>query len=220
MSAQSALRDREPAGFELIETLRWEPENGFIRIERHLARMAGSADELGFSHDPERIAAVLAEAVRSATTPQRVRLVLSRDCEASTTIQPYEPLPASRVWNLALAKTRLDSTNSLLRHKTTRRDAYVQARAEYLAGEADEVLLSNERGEICEGTITNLFADFGDGILATPSLHCGLLPGILRGELLDRGAAREMVFNLDLLRSAKTIFVGNSLRGLIRARLV
>ncbi|RUX19378.1 hypothetical protein EOA23_30680, partial [Mesorhizobium sp. M2A.F.Ca.ET.042.01.1.1] len=93
------------------------------------------------------------------------------------------------------------------------------ARAEYLPTRADEVILANERGEICEGTITNLFTDFGNGPLATPRLDCGLLPGILRGELLDEGRAVEAIYSFDDLKAAKAIFVGNSLRGLIPARL-
>ncbi|TIT84983.1 MAG: hypothetical protein E5W55_33345, partial [Mesorhizobium sp.] len=103
--------------------------------------------------------------------------------------------------------------------KTSRRETYQRARAEYLATRADEVLLANERGELCEGTITNLFADFGDGVLATPRLDCGLLPGVLRGELLDEGRAVEAIYTFDDLKSAKAIFVGNSLRGLIPAQL-
>ena len=61
--------------------------------------------------------------------------------------------------------------------------------------QADEVILLNERGEVCEGTITNIFVDFGDGALVTPALACGLLPGVLRGELLDAGRAREAVLS-------------------------
>ncbi|RWF15645.1 MAG: hypothetical protein EOS64_26420, partial [Mesorhizobium sp.] len=120
---------------------------------------------------------------------------------------------------LRLARTRLDSGDMLLRHKTSRRQVFTHARAEYLTNQADEVLLANERGELCEGTITNLFADFGDGVLATPRLDCGLLPGILRGELLDEGRAAEAIYTFDDLNSAKAIFVGNSLRGLIPAQL-
>ncbi|TIM98150.1 MAG: hypothetical protein E5Y38_20380, partial [Mesorhizobium sp.] len=102
---------------------------------------------------------------------------------------------------------------------TSRRETYQQARAEYLATRADEVLLANERGELCEGTITNLFADFGGGVLVTPRLDCGLLPGVLRGELLDEGRAAEAIYTFDDLKSAQAIFVGNSLRGLIPAQL-
>ena len=219
MSVESALRDGNGAGFELIETMRWEPGSGFLRFERHLARLYASAAELGFACDPERIGEVLSNAVNGQLIALRVRLALQHSGEAAAAVQPYEPLPADKVWRLQLARIRLDSGNMLLRHKTSLRQVYTQARAEYLATRADEVLLANERGEVCEGTITNLFADFGDGPLATPRLDCGLLPGILRGELLDEGRAVEAIYSFDDLKAAKAIFVGNSLRGLIPARL-
>ncbi|TGQ77872.1 hypothetical protein EN851_35535, partial [Mesorhizobium sp. M8A.F.Ca.ET.208.01.1.1] len=89
-------------------------------------------------------------------TALRVRLALQRNGEATAAAQAYEPLPADKIWRLQLARIRLDSGNMLLRHKTSRRETYQHARAEYLATRADEVLLANERGELCEGTITNL----------------------------------------------------------------
>ena len=219
MPAESPLRDGEPAGFDLIETMRWEPGTGFVRFERHVARLKASATELGFSHDLDRITAALAKAVGNSATTLRTRLTLARNGGVNATVAPYAPLPANQTWKLRLAREKLDSADALLHHKTTRREMYVQARTEYLATQADEVLLANERGEICEGTITNVFADFGDGILTTPRLDCGLLPGILRGEMLDDGKASEAVLTLGDLRSAKALFVGNSLRGLIPARL-
>jgi 4-amino-4-deoxychorismate lyase len=135
------------------------------------------------------------------------------------TVQPFAALPQNTVWRLKLGRTALRSGDRLLRHKTTRREAYARARAEYPAGEADEVILANERGEACEGTITTLFADFGDGILLTPHLDCGLLAGVLRAEMLDQGQARQAVLPAADLGKAKALFVGNSLRGLIPARL-
>ncbi len=219
MSAQGPLRNREPAGFDLIETLRWEPGAGFIRLDRHLARLSASAADLGFRYDRKQVISELAQVIHGAKTPLRTRLVLSPDGRARTTVQPFEPLPAVTTWRLELATATLHSGDALLRHKTTRREAYARARAEYPAAKADEVLLANERGEVCEGTITTLFADFGDGILLTPPLDCGLLAGVLRGEMLEQGKAREAVLALDDLRSAKALFVGNSLRGLIPARL-
>ncbi|TPL53913.1 aminotransferase class IV family protein [Mesorhizobium sp. B2-4-6] len=219
MSVESALRDGNGAGFELIETMRWEPGSGFLRFERHLARLYASAAELGFACDPGRIGEVLSNTVSGHRTASRVRLALQRNGEVTAAAQPYEPLPADKVWRLQLARVRLDSGDTLLRHKTSRRQVYTQARAEYLATHADEVLLANERGELCEGTITNLFADFGSGPLATPRLDCGLLPGILRGQLLDEGRAVEAIYSFDDLKAAKAIFVGNSLRGLVPAQL-
>jgi 4-amino-4-deoxychorismate lyase len=217
--AESALRDGNTADFELIETMRWEPGQGFLRFDRHLARLYGSAAELGFACDPQKVGEVLMNTVGRQEIVLRTRLVLSRNGDVTASVQPYEPLAADNIWRLQLARVRLDSSDTLLRHKTSRRETYQRARAEYLVSRADEVLLANERGEICEGTITNVFADFGDGVLATPRLDCGLLPGVLRGELLDEGRAREAIYTFGDLKSAKTLFVGNSLRGLIPAQL-
>ena len=219
MSAESTLRDGNTADFELIETMRWEPGSGFLRFDRHLARLYGSAAELGFACDPQRVGEALMNTVGRQETALRTRLVLARNGEATASVQPYEPLAADKVWRLQLARVRLDSGDTLLRHKTSRRQTYTHARAEYLITQADEVLLANERGELCEGTITSLFADFGDGVLMTPRLDCGLLPGVLRGEFLDEGRAAEAIYSFDDLKSARAVYVGNSLRGLIPARL-
>lgn len=218
MPAEGALRDGTPAGFELIETLRWEPEEGFVRLDRHLARLYASAHALGFAADPEAIGEALREC-KGERVPLRVRLTLARDGEVNATTAPFEPLPADAVWTLRIAKTRLDSTDPLIRHKTTRRQAYEAARAEFSREEADEVLLLNQRGEVCEGTITNLFIDLGEPVLVTPALTSGLLPGVLRGSLVDQATAREAVLTVADLRAAKALYVGNSLRKLIKARL-
>ena len=83
------------------------------------------------------------------------------------------------------------------------------------------MILLNEAGQVCEGTITSLFLDMGNGApLRTPALTCGLLAGVLRGELIEKGEAVEANLTIDDIGSASKIFVGNSLRGLIAARLV
>ncbi|NGN44276.1 hypothetical protein G6N74_24705 [Mesorhizobium sp. CGMCC 1.15528] len=218
MSSEGPLCDGNPPEFELIETLRWEPVQGFIRRDRHLARLEASARDLGFRFDRAAMERELSDSV-SGNTLLRIRLTLDRHGSAKVTTQPFAPLPADTIWKLAIANVRLDSTDMLLRHKTTKRTAYEAARAEFPPEAANEVILCNERGEICEGTITTLFADVGDGLLRTPALHCGLLAGVLRVELLETGKAVEAVLTIDDLHKAKALFVGNSLRGLIRAQL-
>jgi 4-amino-4-deoxychorismate lyase len=201
----------------LIETLRFEPGTGFVRLERHLCRLTRSADALGLPNS-ENAGKALSAAVAIAETALRVRLELFADGRIDVQTAAFAPLPADAVWRVKLATTRLASDDPLLRHKTSRRGLYTAARAEFPASEADEVILLNERGELCEGTITSLFLDDGSGILKTPALASGLLAGVLREELLESGRAVEAVLRPDYIEKGH-VLVGNSLRGLIRARL-
>lgn len=208
---EGSLRDDAAPGLVLIETLRREPA-GFVRRSAHLARLAAGAAALGIPHDPAAIARALDGVAGDG--PLRVRLTLGLDGTAAATAAPLGA--AKPAWTLVLARERLRADDPWLRLKSSRRPVHDAARAALPDG-ADEALLLNERGEICEGTITTVFADLGQGLL-TPPLASGLLPGVLRAELLASGAAREAVLRpADLARAR--LFVGNSLRGLIPARL-
>lgn len=218
MPAESPLRNRRDADFQLIETLRWEPGRGFLRLDLHLDRLRHSARQLGFAlpNDPRGVL----EAATGGNVPLRVRMTLTSDGEPEVATQVFAPSPDGVVWRLKIAATRVDPADPLIAHKTTRRGIYETARAEFLRDECEEVLLRNERGELCEGTITNLFLDRGAGPLLTPASSSGLLRGVLRAEMLREGRAIESVLTTDDLRSVYALFVGNSLRGLIPARLV
>ena len=199
-----------PSGTRLIETLKWDGEK-LVRRDRHLARLRASAMTLGFVIDEAALAAALASI--GGTEPLRVRLTLGMDGGTKITSAPLGTNASE--WRVTLAEERLSSHNPFLRHKTTQRNLYDQTRAA-LPGGMDEAIFANERGEICEGTITSVFFDFGQG-LATPPLRCGCLPGILRAEMLESGICHEAVIHLKDLHRAK-LWVGNSLRGLIPAR--
>ena len=205
--------------FSLIETMRWEPGTGFLRLDQHLRRLSRSADALGFRQPPADLQKQLAAAVAVGETPLRVRLVMTYRGKVEITTTPFAPLAADTVWKIRIAKTAMPSDDPNCRHKTSRRELYEAARAEFTPDEADEVLLLNERGEICEGTITNVFVEQPDGSLATPAISSGLLPGILRADLIREGRAKSHVLKPDDLKGRK-FFVGNSLRGLISAELL
>jgi 4-amino-4-deoxychorismate lyase len=224
MPAESPLRDGNGADFELIETLRWEPAAGFLRLERHLARLYASAEKLGFSYNPEKVGAAFGNAVADAAQSShgmlRLRLTLASNGDTVATAQPFAPQPPDTMWALRIARTRLDSRDPLLRHKTSRRSLYEAARAEFTHKQADEVIMLNELGEVCEGTITTIFVGSSENdVLLTPPLRCGLLAGVLRAEMIEQGKAREAILTEADLRAAENIFVGNSLRGLIRCEL-
>lgn len=203
--------------FSLIETMRWEPATGFMRLDQHLRRLSRSADALGF-RQPQDVQEKLKEKA-TGEKPLRVRLVSSFRGKVEVTSSAFEPQPADTLWRVRIARTRLNSEDALFRHKTSRREPYEAARAEFSAEDADEVLMLNERGEVCEGTITNVFVEGFDGILLTPPLASGLLPGVLRADLIrERKARSEPLKPADLV--GRPLYVGNSLRGLIRAELI
>ena len=212
--------------FHIFETMRWRPASefdpgGFDRGNAHLRRMASSARRFDMPFDPHAIHATLDNELSGFLDDKRVRVALYEDGELDVKVAAA-PLPVTTKWRLGLADTKLDAGDMWLRHKTSNRSLYDEDRATFCSGDMpqfDELIYRNQRDELCEGTITSFFVDDGSGILKTPPLECGLLPGILREKLLQNDKAVEAVLTLDDARRAEGVFLGNSLRGLILAEL-
>jgi len=198
----------------LIETLKWDGkrdgrDGGFVRLDAHLARMAASATVFGYGFDEARARAALEAATADAGEGAlRVRLTLDETGRHAAAAQPLAPNPPH--WSFSVSAQRIRSGDVLLRHKTDWRDLYEN---EGTRLGTDEVVFCNERGEVSEGARSNVFVR-RDGVLLTPPLSCGLLPGVLRAELLSQGRAREAVLTPRDLEGE--VWFGNSLRGLIK----
>jgi para-aminobenzoate synthetase/4-amino-4-deoxychorismate lyase len=207
--------------FELIETLLHDPsQGGLVLLERHMERLANSARYFAFAFDERAVRAALANAVAGTTGRLRVRLLLAEGGEVSVTSTPLPPADPEATMRYAVSASRVDSNDLFLFHKTTRRELYDRERPEYAARlGVDEVIYLNERGELTEGSFTNIFIE-RDGTLLTPPLSAGLLPGTLRAELIAEGRARESILTLDDLAAADAVYLGNSVRGLVRATRV
>jgi 4-amino-4-deoxychorismate lyase len=196
-------------GVRLIETLLWDGAQ-FPRLPGHMARLGQGAGVLGFPVDPATVLAALQAA--GGPAPARVRLTLGASGDVAVTTADLPP--ARTEWRVGLAGVHLSSTDPWLAVKSTRRAQYDAARAGLGPG-LDEVIFLNERDEVCDGTITTVFFDRGNG-LRTPPLTSGLLPGVLRAGLLASGLCREEVLNRHDLGHVR-LWVGNALRGRMRA---
>ncbi|HEY6895961.1 MAG TPA: chorismate-binding protein [Rhodocyclaceae bacterium] len=205
---------RASAGFQLLETLRLE-DGVYPRGDAHLRRMRAGAEYFGFPWDDARAAAALAAlAEQHGHGAWRVRLLLDRRGDATAAAYPLEATSAEA--RVALATQPIAGDPAFLRHKTTERSAYDAFASP--AGVFD-TLLWNGRGEITEFTRGNVVLEL-DGRRVTPPLACGLLPGVLRAELLARGDVVEAVVRREDLARATGLWFVNSLRGQIPARLL
>lgn len=213
--AKTAILTEPSEDFALVETMAHVPGHGLRNLDRHLARLGDSASYFGFPFDPCAARALLAHAVQDAG-PVRVRLTLRRDGGLHTDIGP-RPARLRRPVRLAVDLGPVDSGQRWLQHKTTRRGVYTARTDRHPY--ADDVILTNERGQVTETAIANL-AVLLDGRWWTPPQDAGCLPGIERGRLLDLGRLAERDLTVGDLSAAQALAVVSSLRGWRSAVLV
>jgi para-aminobenzoate synthetase/4-amino-4-deoxychorismate lyase len=226
--------------FQLIETILWRPEIGFWLLDLHLDRLEQSARYFLFFMERQAIAAQLLQFSSSFTDigcPRRVRLTLDRAGSIQITETPLTTADivgvvrldagndqvgaatgaaAGSLPKVMFSEQRTDSANPHYYHKTTCRELYDEERKKAVQKGFFEVLFCNEKGEVTEGSMSNIFIKKGD-TLFTPPVTCGLLDGILRRHLMAAGAlpVREKILTPQDVRTADVLYVANSVRGLV-----
>jgi para-aminobenzoate synthetase / 4-amino-4-deoxychorismate lyase len=202
--ARSHLEDE----FRLIETMGVSEQGEVQLLDRHLERLNRSARFFSFKCHVAKLRDDILRAVPRDGRPACLRLTLANNGESTL---ESGALPTGYAQRLRLSSVRVHSDDVFLYHKTTHRGVYEQARKD--CDEQTDAILINERGEITETTIMNI-AVFRDGRWITPQTSCGLLPGVMREELLGRGEMVEGVVHASVLRPGELIRCFNALRGM------
>nr|WP_315258042.1 aminodeoxychorismate synthase component I [uncultured Duganella sp.] len=207
--------------FEIFETMHATPGGGVRHRARHLQRLAASAQYFGFPWDAKAADAYLDTAcamLEPQHTAYRLRLALSANGAFSVQHAPLAPL--TEPVRVLLAADNTHSNDLFLRHKTSIRQRYDAAWRDAEAQGAFDTLFFNQRGELTEGGRSNVFVRI-DGRWLTPPLSAGVLPGVMRGVLLDDPDwnASEAVISRAMLEAADDIILCNALRGALRAAL-
>lgn len=215
--AKSRFLDADPTPFSLIESLHRQEGGGYLLLERHLRRLASSADYFAIPCNGAALRGQLQLLDAELRGAHKVRLLLAGDGAMTLSAEPLLPAQGRAPLKMLLSPRRVQRDDPFLFHKTTRRDLYTAERGRF--PHVDEILFCNEAGEVTEGSIHNLVLRLG-GRLLTPALACGLLPGTLRGELLERGILTEAVVTLRELQEADGLWLINSVRGWRRAVLI
>ncbi|MGY1639021.1 aminodeoxychorismate synthase component I [Geodermatophilus sp. SYSU D00742] len=206
--AKAAVLDARPREFELMETMRYGPPRGLRNRERHLRRLAASAEHLGFRFDVATARHVL-DARLAGEPAARVRLRLRRDGGLAVDVEAL-PAPSAGPVLLAVDDEPIDPGESWLYHKTSMREPYDRRRER--RPDVDDVVMVNTRGELTEATRATLAVRL-DGQWWTPPVESGCLPGVERARLLETGRLRERVLHVPDLGRAQGLAVISSLRG-------
>ncbi|MBX7532710.1 aminodeoxychorismate synthase component I [Qipengyuania sp. 1XM1-15A] len=214
--ARASSPDHKAAQFDLIETMRFTPEEGFDFLEEHLMRMKTSAAELGFSFDRHEARNQLHALCFVLEKPSRIRLLAARSGAIALDIQDM-PAPWGEPAGCIVLPLPVDPGDWRLRYKTTDRSFYDDGQRIAKEHGAAEALFVREDGLLTEGCVTNIFVRDDKGVLLTPPAALGLLPGVYRQSLLDEGKAREAELTIADLEDG--FFLANALRRMVHAKL-
>ncbi|WP_164115608.1 aminodeoxychorismate synthase component I [Sphingorhabdus sp. Alg239-R122] len=204
--------------FDLIETMAFDPASGILRLEMHLERIKASAAVLGFEFDRHAARNQIQAACFHIEHAVKVRLMLGKAGAVAIEMQPM-PKMAKGPMKVFIAPLPVESDDFRLRHKTSDRDFYDNARRTAQAQHGtDEVIFTDAKGRLTEGSFTHIFVGDAKAGYRTPPLELGLLPGILRREMLENGTACEAALTSADLEQG--FYIGNSLRGLMQAQFI
>ena len=200
---------KEP--FELLESILWNDGYGLLPL--HLERMESSAMYFGFSFDRKVILAALKDAEKQFASGMQTKVRVLLACSGAVKVTHALVAEQAGKGKITVSSIRVFSGDRFLRHKTTCRKLYNQQHEQALRQGYEETIFLNERGEVTEGAISNVFIE-KDGCWFTPSIACGLLPGTYRRHLLEtQPAAAEEILRLEDLASAEAIYICNAIRG-------
>lgn len=206
---------------DLIETLKYSPKEGLLRLEKHLQRLTKSAATFHRPINKESIREKLLKLTKSSISTKRVRLTLSRNGTSQVSMMDLLSDITPPEQTICLAEQTTSSTDPMLCHKTSQRYLYDTTRIKAMKEHGVlDVIFCNEKGEVTEGAISNIFVEI-NGVLHTPPLSCGLLPGIMRQEIIDSARpTKEVVLRPEDIRKALNIYICNSVRGLVPVKLL
>lgn len=209
------VRSSAAASFDLIETMRFSPDEGVPLLDLHMERVGESARTFGFAFDRHEVRNAIQALSFAAEAPAKMRLLVARSGRFSLEMGTM-PDAAEHPLRCAVMRLPVDPGDWRLRHKCTDRGFYDEARKAAQNAGADDAILMRDDGHVTEGTIWSIFVERDDRLL-TPPLSEGVLPGVLRGSLIQQGRAVKAPLTLDDLSGG--FLLGNAVRGLVAAEL-
>ena len=208
---KAAVLYRKQARFQLITTGRIS-QKSLLFEEQHLERMTKASRYFAYPFDPKKLRQKIEEECQACDVNQdyRLRITLNKSGELELSRQILTPLSPS-FCKAKLCLQEADLNQAFTYFKTTNRP--------HLSLGEQEIIYHNATGELLETSIGNLVLKI-NGKLYTPPTSLGILPGIYRQHLLERGLVDEKVLTLKDLAQAEAIYGCNAVRGLYELEVI
>lgn len=211
---------RDVQNFQLIETILWEPGNGYFLLDSHLKRLSESAQYFKFLYNEK---AMLRKLYREALNfnkdrKYRLRLLLNQEGEVSITSAAIEADSPEKL--ITFSSKNKSSSDIFLFHKTTNRILYDEEYKRCKAEGFYDIIFQNEKGQITEGAISNIFIK-KNNIYYTPPVECGLLNGTYRRYLIVNKPfpVEEKILYPQDIKGADEILLTNAVRKMVKVKL-
>lgn len=219
-------------GDGVFETLKVVDGTPFA-LTRHLARLRRSATGLGLDigrDDAELAAAIAAVVSANGVGGGRLRITVTGgpgplgsdrgEARPTLVVATASLAPPAATADVVCVPWRRNEHGALTGLKTTSYGENVVALAEAKRRGADEAILANTAGELCEGTGSNVFFVL-DGAPITPTLGSGCLAGVTRELVLEVVPDIEQLdLPLHRLEQADEAFLTSSTRDVQPIRAV
>ncbi len=204
------------SGITLLESILYK-DGIFFLLKQHLNRLEKSALFFAYKYEIEKIQTDLNQSSQGKSGRYKVRILLSKQGFQTEWKKIDKSTKSGKIF---VSPTRVESKDVLLHHKTTERKLYDSEYKKAIEMGYVDCLFLNEKKQITEGCISNVFVKIGDRFY-TPPLNCGVLPGVYRNWLLQKFPKmfKEGIIHLEDLQESENIFLCNSIRGIIRVRL-
>lgn len=223
LKAEFALKNYPK--FDLIESMCWRTDDGIALLEEHMKRLQSSAEYFSFLIDADDIRKEINQHISFLKCEEyeffKVRVLLSKRGDVTISSEKIIEKTSAELPSITISDKTIDSQDRFYFHKTTRRNLFSQELNKHKKETGClDVIFTNERGELTEGSYTNLFIK-KDGVFYTPPLDSGLLAGIYRQKILDDDSmtSEEKILFVSDLESADEIYLSNAVRGLMRVKI-
>ncbi|MDY6934303.1 MAG: aminodeoxychorismate synthase component I [Spirochaetota bacterium] len=214
LKSQFLLKDPEK-DFSIIESILFDKR--FRHLDLHLNRMKDSAEYFDYKFNEKEFLLGLNDISETLTDGRyKVRILLEKSGGMQINTSRVDNI--ERNYKISISEYHTESNNIFFFHKTTNRHIYERELIKARERGCFDVIFLNEKDEITEGSITNIYIK-RDGIVFTPPIDCGLLNGTIRQHILKKDRIKEKIITLKELISADAVYISNSIIGFKRAML-